>query len=153
MDLVTQEKIVRLLWGRCPHDEPLKFFWEHQREISGKRPTFLKVAIQCINRLFLRRLNDHRSLDKSFRLIVSRVGIILPDAFRPRFCSIKDFFSDNPDTFPLSVRSLVEFRSFIESLESSQSEPYESHPKGFIPLPDAEIGGCARNDSLIAPAI
>ncbi|XZO02885.1 MAG: hypothetical protein ACM65L_03665 [Microcoleus sp.] len=23
----------------------------------------------------------------------------------------------------------------------------------FIPLPDAEIGGCARNDSLIAPAI
>ncbi|MEG4535395.1 hypothetical protein [Microcoleus sp. D2_18a_D3] len=26
-------------------------------------------------------------------------------------------------------------------------------PKGFVPLPDAEIGGCARNDSLIAPAI
>jgi hypothetical protein len=26
-------------------------------------------------------------------------------------------------------------------------------PKRFIPLPDAEIGGCARNDSLIAPAI
>lgn len=26
-------------------------------------------------------------------------------------------------------------------------------PKGFVPLPDAEIGGCARNDSLIAPTI
>ena len=26
-------------------------------------------------------------------------------------------------------------------------------PKGFVPLPDAEIGGCARNDSLIASAI
>ncbi|MEG3978611.1 hypothetical protein QT970_28945 [Microcoleus sp. herbarium8] len=26
-------------------------------------------------------------------------------------------------------------------------------PKRFIPIPDIEIGGCARNDSLIAPAI
>jgi hypothetical protein len=35
----------------------------------------------------------------------------------------------------------------------SQPELCESPPKGFIPLPDAEIGGCARNDSSIAPAI
>jgi len=153
MDLVTQKKLVQLLWGRCPHDEPLRFFWERQREISGKRPAFLKVAIQCANHFLLRMLNDNRSLDKSFRLIVSRVGIILPDASRPRFCSIKDFFDKNPDTFLIWVRSLVEFRGFIESLESSQSESYESPPKSFIPLPDAEIGGCARNDSLIAPAI
>lgn len=26
-------------------------------------------------------------------------------------------------------------------------------PQGFVPLPDAEIGGCARNDSLIAPLV
>jgi hypothetical protein len=47
-----------------------------------------------------------------------------------------------------------------ENIATSKLEPppklREEHtgpPKGFIPLPDTEIGGCARNDSLIAPAI
>jgi hypothetical protein len=47
-----------------------------------------------------------------------------------------------------------EFGSYFGvGLASSQPQPDESPPKGFIPLPDAEIGGCARNDSSIAPAI
>jgi hypothetical protein len=112
--------------------------------------------MRLANEIFLAELNDKRSLDKSFRHIVSRVNL-LPESYqslrRPRFCSIKDFFNDNPDTFLISVGSLAKFRSFIEGLASSQPEPCESPPKGFIPLPDAEIGGCARNDSLIAPAI
>ncbi len=148
--------MVRLLWGQCPHDEPLRFFWEHQRECSSKRPSFWKAVMQASNERFLAELNDKRSLDKSFRHILSRVNI-LPGAYqslrRPRFCSIKDFFNENPDTFRVLVGSLTEFQSFIRSLAQSQSEPHESPPKGFIPIPDIEIGGCARNDSLIAPAI
>jgi hypothetical protein len=157
MDLATQRKLVRLLWGICPHDEPLKFFWERQRELSWNRPAFIAAAMRVANESFLAELNDKRSLDKSFRHVLSRVSI-LPESYqhlrRPRFCSIKDFFDDNSDTFLNSVTSLSGFRSYIRSLISLQSETCEkSPPKGFIPLPDAEIGGCARNDSSIAPAI
>jgi hypothetical protein len=156
MDLATQWKLVRLLWGSCPHDEPLIFFWERQREISWNRPAFVKAIMRESNEAFLAELNDKRSLDKSFRHILSRVKI-LPgfSGRRPRFCSIKDFFDGNPDTFLDSAKSLAEFQLFIWSVPSSQfpPQPDESPPKGFIPLPDAEIGGCARNDSLIASAI
>jgi hypothetical protein len=154
MDLATQRKMVRLLWGPCPHDEPLIFFWERQRDCLRKGLAFWKVFLQKGNEIFLAELNDKRSLDKSFRHILSRVKI-LPgfSGRRPRFCSIKDFFDDNPDTFLNSAKSLAEFQRFIWSLVSSQPQPDESLPKGFIPLPDAEIGGCARSDSLTAPAI
>jgi hypothetical protein len=154
MDLPTQRKMVRLLWGPCPHDEPLIFFWERQRDCLRKGLAFWKVFLQKGNEIFLAELNDKRSLDKSFRHILSRVKI-LPgfSGRRPRFCSIKDFFDDNPDTFLNSAKSLAEFQRFIWSLVSSQPQPDESPPKGFIPLPDAEIGGCARNDSVTAPAI
>ena len=156
MDLVTQRKLVRLLWGPYPHDEPWIFFWERQRELSWNRPAFLNVFMRLANEIFLAELNDKRNLDKSFRHVRSRVNI-LPESCqhlrRPRFCSIKDFFNDSPDAFITSVVSLAEFRSYIRSLISSQPEPYESPPKVFIPLPDAEMGGCARNDNLIAPAI
>jgi len=43
-----------------------------------------------------------------------------------------------------------------ESLGAEVKEPLRltkeatGPPKGFVPLPDAEIGGCARNDSLVA---
>jgi hypothetical protein len=156
MDLATQRKLVRQLWGVCPHDEPLRFFWERQRELSWNRPAFITVAMRLANEIFLAELNDKRNLDKSFRHVLSRVKI-LPESYqhlrRPRFCSIKDFFNDNPDTFLTSVINLAQFRRYIQSLASPQPEPCESPPKGFIPLPDAEIGGCARNDSLTAPAI
>ncbi len=154
MDLATQRKLVRLLWGPCPHDEPLRFYWERQREISWNRPAFVKVVMRKSNEDFLAELNDKRNLDKSFRHILSQVKALPGCSLRrPRFCSIKDFFDDNPDTFLNLAKSLAEFQRFIWSLVSSQPQPDESPPKGFIPLPDAEIGGCARNDSLIAPAI
>jgi hypothetical protein len=154
MDLVTQRKVVRLLWGPCPHDEPWIFCWERQRELSWNRPAFVHLVIRKSNEDFLAELNDKRSLDKSFRHILSRVKI-LPgfSGRRPRFCSIKDFFDDNPDMFLTSAKSLAEFQRFIWSLVSSQPQADESPPKGFIPFPDAEIGGCARNDSVTAPAI
>ncbi|MEG4415732.1 hypothetical protein Q5692_33685 [Microcoleus sp. C2C3] len=38
-------------------------------------------------------------------------------------------------------------------VKQSKPEVGRAPPKRFIPLPDAEIGGYARNDSLTAPAI
>ncbi|MEG4962143.1 MULTISPECIES: hypothetical protein [unclassified Microcoleus] len=150
MDLTEQKALIQKLWGKCPHDEPLRFFWERQRELSWNRPTFLKLAMRAANEIFLEQFSNKRSLDKSFRYVDSQVGVILPGARRPRFCSIKDFFNGNPDTFLTSTESLARFRSFVEGLAPPFLKTNESPPKGFVPLPDAEIGGCARNDSLIA---
>lgn len=156
MDLATQRKLVRLLWGVCPHDEPLRFFWERQRELSWNRPAFIAVAMRVANESFLAELNDKRSLDKSFRHVISRVSTLSESCQhlrRHRFCSIKDFFDQNLDTFLVSVINLAECRRFIQSLALLQPEPYESPPKSFTPVPGIEVGGCARNDNLPAPAI
>jgi len=50
---------------------------------------------------------------------------------------------------------LVEKESFEPKVElpSKLKKEATGPPKGFVPLPDIEIGGCARNDSLIAFAI
>ena len=156
MDLATQRKLVRLLWGVCPHDEYLMFFWERQRELSWSRPAFISAAMRVSNESFLAELNDKRRLDKSFRHVISRVSI-LPESCqhlrRNRFCSIKDFFNQNLYTFLSSIMDLAEYRRFIQSLALSQPEPYESPPKSFTPVPGVEVGGCARNDSLPALAI
>lgn len=46
----------------------------------------------------------------------------------------------------------VEIKKVFTRTWARIPKPKYSHgpPKGFVPLPDAEIGGCARNDSLIA---
>lgn len=37
--------------------------------------------------------------------------------------------------------------------EPAKTESARDPPKRFIPIPDIETGGCARNDSLTAPVI
>lgn len=53
----------------------------------------------------------------------------------------------------LFVYANVEEFATSAKRELQKSEIIRGPPKGFVPLPDIEIGGCARNDSLIAPAI
>ena len=50
---------------------------------------------------------------------------------------------------------LVQKEKAVESKAGLPLKPKygKDPPKGFVPLPDAEIGGCARNDSLIAPLV
>jgi hypothetical protein len=155
-DLKQDRRVIRLLFGGS-NDEPLTTLWERQRECSGKRPAFWKLIMQISNKIFLTQFNDPRCLDRSFRFIESRVNL-LPESLshlrRPRFCSIKDFFDRTPDTFLRFLIGLATFRSFIGRLPSLRAKPFcNGPPKGFVPIPDAEIGGCARNDSLIAPVI
>lgn len=153
MDLVEQQKLIQLLWGRCPQDEPLRYFWERQRELSWQRPAFLKAAMRVANEIFLAQFKDKRTLDKSFRYVISRVKA-LPNLLwrRESFCSIKDFFGDDTPSLRLK-KTKAEHHSYIECRLRSHPENSCGPPKGFVPLPDAEIGGCARNDSLIAPLI
>ena len=56
--------------------------------------------------------------------------------------------------FSPAILLLLCLKTTLDSnLTSEQPHFTFSPPKGFMPLPDAEIGGCARNDSLPAPAI
>ncbi|MEG3902064.1 hypothetical protein QUB19_07820 [Microcoleus sp. B4-C5] len=154
-DLKQDRRVVRFLFGGS-NDESLATLWERQRELSTKRPAFWKLIMQASNKIFLEQFNDTRCLDKTYRFVESRVKLLpeLSHLRRPRFCSIKEYWDENPDTFLRSLNNRVAFQEFVECLRLDRVEPScTGPPKGFVPLPDAEIGGCARNDSLIAPAI
>ncbi|MEG4633314.1 hypothetical protein QUB56_27665, partial [Microcoleus sp. AR_TQ3_B6] len=59
-------------------------------------------------------------------------------------------------SFGWIVTSKNEWTEIPETPSKAEPPKYQcdrAGPKIFVPLPDAEIGGCARNDSLIAPAI
>jgi len=106
--------------------KPLTFLWARERKYKAKSLALWTVLIQVSNETLLKRLKHKRGLDNSV----------------------------NPDTFLHFLKSQATFQSFLKRLSLLKSEPsYRGPPKGFVPLPDAEIGGCARNDSLIAPAI
>ncbi|MGB7891059.1 MAG: hypothetical protein WCF82_03910 [Microcoleus sp.] len=109
------------------------------------------------NEIFLAQFKDKRTLDKSFRSVVSKVKALGNSPFeslrREIFHSIKNFFDDNTSFLRLR-KTRIECREYIQCV--SESHPEHSctgPPKGFVPLPDAETGGCARNDSLIAPLV
>ncbi|MEG4521213.1 MULTISPECIES: hypothetical protein [unclassified Microcoleus] len=156
MNLVElEERVARFLFGGSG-EESLATLWERQRECSWKRPTFLKLVMQAANKIFLQQLNDPRSLDKSFRSVESRVSLLpgsLSHLRRPRFCSIKDFFGCDALTLLRFLENWAILGNFIKHWSARPEPSCNGPPKGFVPLPDAEIGGCARNDSLIAPAI
>ena len=159
MDLVEQKKLVEQALRQhlaasvfCCR-KSLTVTWKFEREFSFKNPVFWKYLIQLSNEFFLAQFKDNRSLDKSFRCVVGQVTLLPASLLRARFRSIKDFFGKNP-AFLHFIKSRAEFRSFInERLLSQSKHSCTGPPKGFVPLPDAEIGGCARNDSLTAPAI
>jgi len=155
MNLVEQKKLAKHFVYVGVNGVPLTTLWESQRAWSKKRPAFWKVAMQISNKIFLQRFNDARYLDKSFHLVECRNNILLEalNHRRPKFCSIKDFWDRNLSTFLRPFKNLSAFQRFVEGLIERQVYSSTGPPKGFVPLPDVEIGGCARNDSLIAPLV
>lgn len=129
MDIATFEKKLVASVNRRREGESYELFWLRQRECSPKRPIFWKIVIRTLRKFLIRVFST--SLDVCERMAIalsfSSKGIIA-DAF----ISI--------DTSHLKI-------------ELPRYEVSRDPPKRFVPIPDAEIGGCARNDSLIAPAI
>lgn len=159
MNLIEGKKLVEQLLARGHDGEPLMSVWARQRECSCKRPAFWKVLFETERKLFLQQLNDKRSFDKSFRCVVSRVEALSDSSLRrERFCSIKDFFGEDTvfarfsKTFARFRKTQRECRTYLaQYLSPSQPDNFcTGPPKGFVPLPDAEIGGCARNDIALA---
>ena len=132
---------------------PLTFYLARNRKYKPGSLAMWKIFIDVSNEELLKQFKDKRSLDKSFAFGAGKTSHLLWSLRKIKFCSIKLYFANNPDRFKQLAERRAKFRSFLIGSLSQSNYFGTGPPKGFVPLPDAEIGGCARNDSLIAPAI
>lgn len=129
MDIAAFKKKLVASVNRHREGESYELLWLRQREYSPKRLIFWGIVIRTLRKFLVRVFSVGLSVCEKIAIALSfsSKGIIA-DAF----ISI--------DTSPLKI-------------ELPRYEVSRGPPKRFVPLPDAEIGGCARNDSLITPAI
>jgi hypothetical protein len=129
MDFDECKEQIRRYWARRVKGEYLAEVWANQRKCSFKNPEFWKVVSWTLRRLVSASFGVKLSLAYTFADIVhlAKTGAL------QEFC--------------------LKLAALVAEAEMPCCELYRSPPKGFKPLPDAEIGGCARNDSVTAPAI
>lgn len=129
MDIAAfKERLVASV-NRHRGGESLELFWLRQRECSLKRPSFWRILTRVLKKFLIRVFCT--SLD-----VCEQIAIALSFSSKGIIADAFIFI----DTSPLKI-------------ELPRYEVGRGPSKRFVPLPDAEIGGCARNDSLIAPAI
>ncbi|MEG3863826.1 hypothetical protein [Microcoleus sp. herbarium12] len=129
MDIAEFKERLIVSANRHRESESYELSWVRQRECSPRRPIFWRMVIRVLRKFLIKVFSTSLSVCEkiatatSFSLIAVIV-LIFPTV----------------DDTPLKI-------------ELPRGEVSRGPPKGFVPLPDAEIGGCARNDSLIVPAI
>jgi hypothetical protein len=109
--------------------ESLDLWQLRQRECSPTRPIFWRILIRTLRKFLVKVYSVALAVGENFVLILafSQSGTIETDWL---------ILCPTPP-----------------KLESPGNECDRTPPKGFVPLPDVEIGGCARNDSLIRSLI
>ena len=115
--------------NRRREGESYELLWLRQRECSPKRPIFWGIVIRTLRKFLVRVFSVGLS-------VCEKIAIAL--SFSSKGTVVYIWISI--DISPLKI-------------ELPRYEVSRGPPKRFVPLPDAEIGGCARNDSLIVPAI
>ncbi|MEG4853396.1 hypothetical protein QUB10_21225 [Microcoleus sp. B5-D4] len=129
MDIAALKKKLETFVFRPMEGDSWEFVWERQRELKPNRSMFWRILIRVLRKFLLKVYSFKRAVSEKFAIILSFSSSgIIEDGWA--------IFSQTPSR-----------------IEPSGNEGDRSLPKGFVPLPDAEIGGCARNDSLIAPVI
>ncbi len=129
MDIAVLKKKLQAFVFRPMKDETWEFALERQRELTPLRAIFWRVLIRTLRRFLVKVYSISLAVSERLALILS-------------FCldiTIKNEWTEIPET--------------PSKAELPKYQCDRARPKIFVPLPDAEIGGCARNDSLIAPAI
>ena len=129
MDFDERKEQIRRMWAQRVKGDSLAEVWANQRKCSWKNPEFWKVFTYTLRKLVSTSFGAKLSLTTTFACIVRQI----------RSGVIQRIFA-----------SLAALASMVEALNKKL---YESPPKGFVPLPDAEIGGCVRNDNLTAPLV
>ena len=129
MDITTLKRKLEAFEFRPREGESWEFVWERQRELKPSRALFWRVLIRTLKKFLVKTCSVALTVGEKFALTLT---------FSPSGSleSVWIVFPEAPS----------ELKPRIEEFDRRS-------PKGFVPLPDAEIGSCARNDSLIAPAI
>ncbi len=141
-------------------DRPSDFFVKMKGKFSSADRIQKLIAPA---RELIESTNTLKRLLEFLRRAINPRGLEVARKLKPRFLEYwQQLCSLLKARIRVTSKSLLKFqrRQFIEKENSvkPKAEPLRQEfdrnpPKGFVPLPDAEIGGCARNDSLIAPAI
>ncbi|MEG4488015.1 hypothetical protein [Microcoleus sp. D2_18a_B4] len=129
MDIATLKKKLESTVLLPREGESWEFVLERQRELKPTRTMFWRVLIRTLSKFLVKVYSVSLSANEKLALVI---------AFG---------FSEILDTFwviPVEVPGKVELPRY---------ECDRGPPESFVPFPDAEIGGCARNDSLIAPLV
>jgi hypothetical protein len=129
MDIAALKKKLQAFVFRSREGETWEFVWERQRELTPLRVMFWRVLIRTLRRFLVKVYSVSLAVSEHWALILSFGWI----------ATIKNEWTEIPET--------------PSKAELPKYQCDRAGPKIFVPLPDAEIGGCARNDSLIAPAI
>ena len=129
MDIAALKKRLESTVLHPREGESWELVLERQRELKPTRTMFWRVLIRTLSKFLAKVYSVSLSASESLALAIA-FGL----------SEILDIFWVIPAETPSKIKPL-------------RHERDRSPPKGFVPLPDAEIGGCARNDSLIAPAI
>lgn len=158
MCLECPQKLVELLerlalrgvFGRLPKYRALDKKYTQPNSLA-----LWSVLIRVCNETLIKEFRDKRILDKSFESFTKGNSPLLWPLRRVKFCSIKVFFGKVRGVFLLTLASSIEFWSFVAKRLHSSSPKPSGHdpPKGFVPLPKIETGGCARSDSLVRSLI
>jgi hypothetical protein len=128
MDIAALKKKLQAFVFRPIKDETWEFALERQRELTPLRAMFWRVLMRTLRRFLVKVYSISLATSEPLALILS-------------FC--------------LDITIKNEWTEISETLSKAELPKYQcdrAGPEIFVPLPDAEIGGCARNDSLIAPA-
>jgi hypothetical protein len=127
MDIVALKKKLQAFAFRPTEGETWEFVWERQRELTPLRTLFWSILIRTLKRFLVKVYSVSLAVSEHWALILS-------------FCSGITFKNE-----------WTEIPEIPSKVELPRYECDRAPPKIFVPLPDAEIGGCARNDSLIHP--
>jgi hypothetical protein len=131
MDLAELKKKLENTVLRPTEGESWEFVLECQRELKPNRSIFWRVLIRTFSKFLAKVYSVSLSASESLALALA-FGL-------PEFVFVEIFWSI--------------LRETPKKIEPPRYECDRGPPEGFIPLPDVEIGGCARNDSLITLAI
>jgi hypothetical protein len=129
MDIATLKKKLESTVLLPREGESWEFVLERQRELKPTRTIFWRVLIRTLVRFLAKVYSVSLSTSESFALAIAFSLSKISDTF-----------------WVIAIEA-------PKKVDLPRHEGDRGPPKGFVPLPDAEIGGCARNDSLIAPLV
>ena len=115
--------------NRQKDGESFELLWLRQRECASNRPIFWRILIRTLSKFLVKAFSVSLAATETLALALA-----------------------------FSLRELVQicWETSLEvptDMEPLRHEYDRGPPEVFIPVPDIETGGYARNDSLVAPAI